>query len=116
MSTYWLYRLNIGLSFYIILGSLEEAVGDLHAMHPDYTISRSSLCNKLRPVGPLPHWFLFYHLLRQGMGRTKSTTQYNICFFIGGGFIEGVAYLVFRPILGYILFTTSSDLGLIKTT
>ena len=41
---------------YLLLSSLEEAVGDLCLSN---SICRSSLCNKLHPAGPLPHWFLF---------------------------------------------------------
>ena len=64
-------------------------------MYPDYTISRSSLCNKLHPVGPLPHWFLFV-ISKAGNGENKEFNTTHHLFFIEGGFIEGVAYWVFR--------------------
>ena len=65
------------------------------------------LCNKLHPVGLLPHCFLYISSLRKGIGANK---EYNtILFFIGGGFIDGVAYLVSRPIPGISLFYVSFD-------
>ena len=64
---------------------------------------QSSLCNKLHSAGYLPHWFLFIIFKAEnGENNEYNTTQH--LFFIEGGFIDWVAYWVFRPTPGKSFF------------